>query len=298
MCATWAAICLETFTPLFLPHTCTFRRGTKTHLEWFCFLFPRCLQVWRVQLTCSPSQIPPVNSGHSTTAHSGSLFLLHVPPPSPAELMGGMVIRISARGQRCVVLRLFWKDGWRRSGLPLCINRAAVAAGFVIAVAGNVKKKQSNFLKSAIFSSPRRCDLAAVAWVRPRQQLLIQNVLCESKPGSQTPNLASWRCGSQNLNLQLGGTGYLWTQVGSGGSDRKKCQNGRMKWIEIPPPRLVAPVLTLPAGNIPKRKPTNTSSCQKATWKHPLVMRRLKINSPVSPNPLFFCTCWRIKRVF
>lgn len=68
--------------------------------------------------------------------------------PSPAELMGGMMIRISALGQRCVVLRLFWKDGWRRSDLPLCINRAAVTAGFAIAVAVNVKK---NTLKCYFF---------------------------------------------------------------------------------------------------------------------------------------------------
>lgn len=115
------------------------------------------LQVWCVQLTCSHSQIPPVNSGHSTTAHSWSFFILHV-PPSPAELMGGMVIRISALGQRCVVLRLFWKDGWRRSDLPVCINCAAVTAGFVIAVAVNVKKKN---LKKCIFFP---C-LAGVTWL-------------------------------------------------------------------------------------------------------------------------------------
>lgn len=37
-----------------------------------------------------------------------SLFCAHV--PSPAELMGEIVIMISAPGQRCVALRLFWKN--------------------------------------------------------------------------------------------------------------------------------------------------------------------------------------------
>lgn len=142
MCAT-AALVWKPLPP-FLSSYFYYWRETKTDLDDFT---SSLLQVWCVQLICSHSQIPPVDSGHSTTAHSWSVFILHV-HPSPAELMGGMMIRISALGQRCVVLRLFWKDGWRRSDLPLCINRAAVTAGFAIAVAVNVKK---NTLKKCYF---------------------------------------------------------------------------------------------------------------------------------------------------
>lgn len=197
-------VCLETFSSVFFPHTCTLSLERRRILR-ACDFTSSLLQVWCVQLTCSHSQIPPVNSGHSTTGYSWSLFILHG-PPSPAELMGGMVIRISALGQRCVVLRLFWKDEWRRSDLPLCINRAAVTAGFVIAVAVHVKKKT---LKSAIFSSPCRCELAVVAWVCLRQQLLIQNFLRENTPRKAKHQI--WPPGAlvPKPHHQLGGTGYL-----------------------------------------------------------------------------------------
>lgn len=50
------------------------------------------------------------------------------------------MIRISALGQRCFVLRLFWKDGRRRLDLSICINHADVTAAFVIVATANVKK--------------------------------------------------------------------------------------------------------------------------------------------------------------
>lgn len=77
------------------------------------------------------------------------LYSVHA--PSPAELVGGMVIRISSPGQRCAALRLFWKDGCRRPALPVRINRADETAGFVIVVTVNVKN-------TFFFPLPCRCE--------------------------------------------------------------------------------------------------------------------------------------------
>lgn len=153
--------------------------------------------------------------------------------------MGGMVIRISALGQRCVVLRLFWKDGRRRPDLPICINHADVTAAFVIVATANVKKK---IFVCIFFLALQVWVLVVVAWVCLRRQLFNQSLLSENKPHkAKTPNLPSWRSISQTYpSAQWADLTRwaLWTQAtGSWRSDQIDCQRKKerkMNWMEIP----------------------------------------------------------------